>query len=180
MVTSRLRSFCAAIALSAVLLLSTGCTALAPPEAPSARFEQVQQDTAARKAPDAVAKEAVQGSSLNAFFPRTVAGYEDYDIVPAQEKKGFAEFKVNQGGVNVAMLSINDTLSNPAAATKYESSTRDIQGFPALDIGKNGTGVLVGDRYQVKVQSRSDGFGAEDRDAWLQKFDFKGLAQLNS
>lgn len=180
MVTSRLRNFCTAIALSAVLLLSTGCAALAPPESPSAQFEQVQQDTASRKAPDAVAEAAVQGSSLNVFFPRAVAGYDGYDIVPAQEKKGFAEFKVNKDGANVAMLSINDTISNPAAATKYESSSRAIQGFPALDIGKNGTGVLVGDRYQVKVQSRSDEFGAEDRDAWLQKFDYKGLSQLNS
>jgi hypothetical protein len=169
-----------AIALSAVLLFSTGCAALAPPESPSAQFEQTQAETASRKAPDAVAKSAAQGSSFNDFFPRSVAGYKDYEVVPAQEKKGFAEFKVNQAGANVAMLSINDTSSNPNAAAKYQSSTRKIGGFPALDIGNNGTGVLVGDRFQVKVQSRSDSFSAEDREAWLQKFDFKGLAKLNS
>ncbi len=188
MMMPRLRRLCAAIsqkaflaiALSAILLVSTGCSALAPPESPSAQFEQTQAETSGRKAPDAVAKEAVKGSSLNDFFPRSVAGYSGYDVVAAQEKKGFAQFKVNEGGENVAMLSINDTISNPNAATKYESSTRKIQGSPALDIGNNGTGVLVGDRFQVKVQSRSDRFSAEDREAWLQKFDFKGLAKLNS
>lgn len=172
------RKACLAIALSAILMLSTGCSTLAPPESPSAQFEQTQADTSGRKAPDAVAKEAVNGSSLNGFFPRSVAGYGGYDVVAAQEKKGFAQFKVNEGGENVAMLSINDTISNANAATKYQSSTRDIQGFPALDIGNNGTGVLVSDRFQVKVQSRSDRFSAEDREAWLQKFDFKGLSQL--
>ena len=175
-----LRRACWAIVLSAILLLSTGCAALAPPESPSAQFEQTQAETSSRKSPDAVSKEAVKGSSLNGFFPRSVAGYGGYDVVPAQEKKGFAQFKVNEGGENVAMLSINDTISNPNAATKYESSTREIQGFPALDIGNNGTGVLVNDRFQVKVQSRSDRFSADDREAWLQKFDFKGLANLNS
>jgi len=169
---------CLAIALSAVLMVSTGCAAVAPPESPSAQFEQTQAETSGRQAPDAVAKAAVKGSSLNAFFPRTVAGYSGYDVVAAQEKKGFAQFKVNEGGENVAMLSINDTISNPNAATKYESSTRDVQGFPALDIGNNGTGVLVSDRFQVKVQSRSENFSADDREAWLQKFDFKGLSQL--
>lgn len=177
MVMNRLRRLFAPLLLSALLLFSTGCTAFAPPDAPSS-FSEVQAETSGRKAPDAVAKDATSGSSFNAFFPRSVAGYDGYEIVPAQEKKGFAEFKVNEGGTNVAMLSINDTISNPSAATKYQSSSRKIQGYPALDIGNNGTGVLVRDRFQVKIQSRSESFSAEDRDTWLQKFDFKGLSKL--
>jgi hypothetical protein len=179
MVTNRLRRLLASLLLSVVLLFSTGCAVLAPPEAPS-QFSEVQSETSGRKAPDAVAKNAASGSSFNAFFPRSVAGYDGYEIVPAQEKKGFAEFKVNKGGANVAMLSINDTSSNPSAATKYQSSSRKVQGYPALDIGNNGTGVLVSDRFQVKIQSRADSFTAQDRDAWLQKFDFKGLSKLAS
>ncbi len=178
MVTTRLRRLLAPLMLSALLLFSTGCATLSPPENPSAQFEQVQGETSGRKAPDAVAKDAVKGGKFNTFFPRTVAGYDGYDVVPAQEKQGFAQFKVNEGGGNVAVLSINDTISNPAAATKYESSSRQIQGYPALTIGSKGTGVLVADRFQVKVQSRADSFTEDDRDAWLQKFDLKGLSKL--
>ena len=36
----------------------------------------------------------------------------------------------------------------------------------------------MNDRYQVKVLSRDPAFTKEDRVAWLQKFDLKGLAQL--
>jgi hypothetical protein len=152
-------------------LLVTSCAAAAPPS----QFSQTQQDTTARNAPPAVAKAAEQGSSFNTFFPKTVSGFE---IVAAQEKKGFAEYKVNNAGQNVAVLSINDTLSNPVAAEKYKSSTRQISGFPALDIGTNGTGLLVSDRYQVKVQSRSESFAKGDRETWLSKFDLKGLSKL--
>lgn len=179
MMMTRLRPYFTAIALCAVLFFSTGCAIFAPPEPPSP-FSQVQEETSGRKAPSAVAKDATQGSTFNQFFPRSVAGYGDYEVVPAQEKQGFAQFKVNKDGANVAVLSINDTSSNPSAAAKYDASSRSIQGFPALEIGNNGTGVLVAQRYQVKVQSRSDSFSAADREAWLQKFDFKGLSQLSS
>ncbi len=178
MVMLSLRRLLALLLLSLVLFVSTGCAAIAPPKPPS-QFSQVQEETTGRKAPDAVAADAQKGASFNAFFPRSVAGYSGYEIVPAQEKQGFAEYKVNNSGTNVAMLSINDTISNPAAAEKYQSSTRTIQGYPALNIGNNGTGVLVSDRFQVKVQSRDASFTAEDRDAWLQKFDFKGLSKLS-
>ncbi len=152
-------------------LLVTSCAAASPPS----QFSQTQQDTTERNAPAAVAKAAEQGSSFNTFFPKTVTGFE---IVAAQEKKGFAEYKVNKAGENVAVLSINDTTSNPVAAEKYKSSTRQISGFPALDIGSNGTGLLVSDRFQVKVQSRNATFAKDDREAWLSKFDLKGLSKL--
>lgn len=176
MVMTGLRRLLAPLLLSLLLVFSAGCAAFAP-EAPSP-FSEVQEETSGRDAPAAVAVDAVKGGQLNDYFPRSVAGYGDYSVVPAQEKQGFAQFKVNQGGENVAMLSINDTVSNPAAATKYQSSSRQIEGNPALDIGNNGTGVLVGDRFQVKVQSRADSFTAEDREAWLKTFDYRGLANL--
>jgi hypothetical protein len=153
-----------------LLLLITACT---PTQ--QSRYADVQKETSQRGAAPAVAKKAEQGSTFNKFFPDGVKGY---DIVPAQEKKGFAEYKVNQNGKNVAVISISDTTSLPTAAMKYKTATEKIAGYPAVDQGTMGTGLLVNDRYQVKVMSRDPSFTADDRALWLQKFDLKGLAKL--
>lgn len=158
--------------IPAVLSLALVVGACAPK--PPSRYEQVQKETA-QKGSTAVSKEAVNGSQFNKFFPRSANGYS---VVPAQEKKGFAEHKVNRGGKNVAVLSINDTISNPAAAEKYQQSTTKIAGYPAVPQGQTGTGVLVGDRFQVKAQSRDPSFTEQDRVAWIQKFDLNGLSKL--
>jgi len=168
MTLPRWRSLLAPLFLS-LLLLVTACA----PAVPS-RYEQVQQETTQRGAAPAVAKKAEQGSTFNQFFPKSVPGYQ---IVPAQEKKGFAEYKVNQDGKNVAMLSINDTTGTPAAE-KYQQSKFDISGYPAVDQGMNATGILVNGRYQVKVLSREASFTRGDRVAWLEKFNLAGLAKL--
>ncbi len=152
-----------------LLLFVTACT----PQ--TSRYDQVQRETTQRGAAPAVAKQAEQGSTFNRFFPDGVKGYE---IVPAQEKKGFAEYKVNQDGKNVAMLSISDTTSLPTAAAKYQTATEKIAGYPAVDQGTTATGILVNDRYQVKVISRDASFTRDDRVLWLQKFDLNGLAKL--
>jgi hypothetical protein len=158
------------ILLSLVLLVSA-CSAPKPPS----QFEQTQQETSKRNAPAAVAKGATSGGTFNKFFPDSASGY---DVVPAQEKNGFAEYKVNRGGKNVAVLSINDTVGNPTAATKFQNSTTKIGGYPAVEQGSNITAVLVNNRYQVKVQSRDASFTPEDRAAWVQKFNLRGLAKL--
>lgn len=163
------RRFLAPILLS-LLLFVTACAANPP-----SRYSEVQKETTQRKAAPAVAKKAEQGSTFNKFFPGSARGY---NIVPAQEKKGFAEYKVNKDGKTVAMLSISDTTSVPSAAAKYQSSTQTIAGYPSVDQGTTGTGILVNDRYQVKVLSRDPSFTKEDRVAWLQKFDLRGLARL--
>lgn len=165
-----LRQITVAFAL-ATLLLVAACT----PETPS-RFDRVQQESTQRGA-TAVVKDATQGAKFNRFFPDSASGYQ---IVPAQEKKGFAEYKVNKEGKNVAVLSISDTASLPSAAEKYKDSPLSIAGFPAVEQGSTGTGILVGDRYQVKVMSRDPSFTKADREAWLQKFDLKGLAALKA
>ena len=169
MIAAHWRRFWVSLVLSLCLLVNA-CAANPP-----SRYEQIQQETTQRGAPAAVVKEAEPGSSFNQFFPKGVPGY---DLVPAQEKKGFAEYKVNQDGRNVAMLSISDTLSVPSAAAKYQNSALTIAGYPAVEQGATGTGILVNGRYQVKVLSRDSSFTKEDRAAWLQKFDLKGLAQL--
>ncbi len=86
-----------------LLLFITACASK-----PSSRYSQVQEETTQRGAPAAVAKTAEQGSTFNQFFPGST---RSYNLVPAQEKKGFAEYKVNKDGKNVAMLSISDVTS---------------------------------------------------------------------
>jgi hypothetical protein len=157
----------AAMLLSVVLLVSA-CS----PE-PS-RYAQIQEETSGRNAPSAVADDAVNGGEFNKFFPRSVSGY---DIVPYQEKSGFAEYKVNQAGKNVAMLAINDTTGTPAA-NKFQNSEMTIAGYPAVEQGQTATAILVNDRYQVKVLSRDSSFTKEDRAAWIEKFDLVGLSNL--
>ncbi|PSB22990.1 hypothetical protein C7B76_01700 [filamentous cyanobacterium CCP2] len=169
MISPRWRKALTALMLSLVLIVSA-CSSQEP-----SRYSQIQEETSGRNAPAAVADEAVQGSNFNQFFPRSVAGY---DIVPYQEKNGFAEYKVNQDGKNVAMLAINDTTGTPAAA-KFQNSEMSIAGYPAVEQGQNATAILVNDRFQVKVLSRDPAFTKDDRAAWIEKFDLAGLADLS-
>jgi hypothetical protein len=169
MMSAHWRKAVTAILLSLLLFVSA-CRSPAEPS----RFSQIQEETTQKDAPAAVAADAQQGSSFNRFFPRSVPGYE---IVPAQEKPGFAEYKVNQDGKNIAMLAISDTTGTPAAA-KFEGSTLAIAGYPAVEQGQTATALLVDNRYQVKVLSRDPAFTEEDRAVWLTKFDLSGLASL--
>lgn len=168
----RARRVLTALLLS-ILLLVTACT----PKAPG-RFDQAQQQSSQQKSGQSVAKVATQGSEFNKFFPQSQNGY---DRIYSQEKKGFAEAKLNKGGKNVAVISINDTkavIGNANPAEKFKSSTATIAGYPAVNQGANGTAILVGNRYQVKVQSRDPSFTQSDRQAWIQKFNLSGLEQL--
>jgi hypothetical protein len=169
MILSNWRKGLIPVVLSLVLLLS-GCFQKEP-----SRFAQAQKDTTARNAPAAVAKNAEQGSSFNKFFPQDADGF---DRVFSQEKKGFAEAKLNKGGKNVAALSISDTSSNPIAAKKYEKSTEKLSGYPVLvETPVKSTGVLV-KKFQVKVISKDPSFTADSRMAWLKKFNLDGLSKL--
>ncbi|MEB3214283.1 MAG: hypothetical protein VKL39_23240 [Leptolyngbyaceae bacterium] len=159
----------APLLLSAILLLSA-CSS------PASKYDQVQQETTGFRSEKAVDRDAEKGGTFNQFFPGSQGNYE---VVPSQEKAGFAEYKLKQDGETVAMLTINDTISLPAAAVKYENATATISGYPAVNQGATATGILVNGRYQVKVLSRSDSFGQAEREAWIQKFDLLGLAELD-
>ena len=152
------------------LLLMVNACASAP-----SRYDPVQRDTTGFGTPSAVDRKAEQGSTFNQFFPDNQG---DYQVIPYQEKKGFAEYKLQRGDQTLAMLSISDTTSQPAAAEKYNNATDTIAGFPAVNQGTTATGLLVNGRYQVKVLSRDAAFTQADRVEWLQKFDLQGLAQL--
>ena len=161
------------VGLLSILLFVT-LTACSPK--PTSRFDQAQQESTQRGV-TAVANKSEQGSSFNKFFPK--AG-EGYDRVYTQEKKGFAEAKLKKDGKDLAVMAISDTLNTPIAAAKFQQSTATIGGFPSVQQGSTGTAVLVADRYQVKVLSRDPSFTARDREAWLAKFDLKGLSRLKS
>lgn len=139
------------------------------------KYDQVQKDTTGFGKPAAVSKDAQKGGTFNQFFPKSDG---DYDVVPSQEKKGFAAYKLNKNGVTVATLSINDTISLPASAIKYNSATETVAGYPSVNQGTTTTGLLVNGRYQVKVLSKNPSFSQSDRVDWLQKFDLNGLAEL--
>ena len=47
-----------------------------------------------------------------------------------------------------------------------------------IEIGNNGTGLLVGGRYQVQIRSNDASFSKFDREDWLKKFDLPNLARL--
>ncbi|MEG4204739.1 hypothetical protein QUA20_12515 [Microcoleus sp. Pol7_A1] len=170
--------------LISVLLLVTAC---GQTQAPS-RWDKAQQESTQKPAQakqttadkssasnQNLPKKAVAGGQLNKYFPSSGGGF---DRVFAQEKSGFAEAKLNKGGKNVAMLSINDIAGNPSAGAKFQQSTKQIGGYPAVNQGANITAVLVANRYQVKVQSRDPSFTASDREAWLSKFNLGGLARV--
>lgn len=116
------------------------------------------------------------GGEFNKFFP--AANEEGYTRVASQEKEGFAEYKLKKDGKDVAMLAVTDTITNPEATAKFQQSTKQINGYPAIEQGNTATAVLVDNRFQVKVLSRSPSFTREDREAWLQKFNFAGIAGL--
>ena len=172
MIVCNARRIVAALLVS-VMLLMTACATAAP-----TRFDQAQQESTQKKTGLAVAKDATQGSNFNRFFPATQAGFER---VYTQEKKGFAEAKLKKGGKDVAVLSISDTqgtigVANPSA--KFQNSSLKIGGYPAVTQGKNSTALLVGDRYQVKISSRDATFTESDRQAWLKKFNLRGIEKL--
>ena len=167
MILHRGRRVVAALLLS-VVLLTTACS----PKAPG-RFDQAQKESTQQKNV-AVAKNATQGSEFNKLFPSAGDGYQR---VFTQEKKGFAEAKLKKGGKDVALLSISDTTSTPSTAAKFSKSTKKIGGYPAVEVGKTQTAILVG-KYQVKALSRDSSFTASDRADWLEKFNLNGLAKL--
>ncbi len=164
----KLRQIFLVFCLSTLLLL-TSCATQAP-----SRFDQAQQESSGRGS-SAVVRESESGGSFNRFFPPSGGGY---DRVYTQEKKGFAEAKLKKAGKEVAVLAISDTLNNPSALKKYEKSSQNIAGYPAVSQGSQGTALLVGDRFQVKILSRDSSFSQGDRQAWLEKFDLDGLEKL--
>ncbi|MDX1932204.1 MAG: hypothetical protein SFU56_06340 [Capsulimonadales bacterium] len=116
-----------------------------------------------------------QGGDFNRHFPKDGDGF---DVVFTQEKKGFAMAELRKGGKKVATLSVSDIAANLSALEKYNRSTQEVGGYPASNVGSQGSSILVGEKFQVQVRSTDSSFSARDREAWLQKFDLSGLANM--
>ena len=151
----------------ALLLLVSACGKTEP-----TRWDNAQQESTSQPRNEAV-NQQTKGGEFNQFFPQ-VSG--EYSLVYSQEKKGFAQAKLKQGGQEVAKLSISDTIDTPNATKKFENSTTQISGYPAKEQGKNTTALLVGGRYQVKVTSTS--LSPSDREQWLTRFNLSGLSRV--
>jgi hypothetical protein len=138
-------------------------------------YAEVQEETQGQ---DAVVAASVEGSALNKFFPPQEG---EYDIVFKQEKTGFSQVSLQKkaDGTELATMSISDTINEPEAKEKFQGSTDYLQDqVPFAAQGAQGTAVLVADRYQVSVRSVDENFTADDRRAWLGKFDIAGLKEL--
>jgi hypothetical protein len=159
--------WCRVRAAAALALLVAGCQ-----EQPS-RWDAAQQATEGKKT--SVSEQAIDGSVFNQFFPKQGEGF---DIVFKQEKSGFAQASLQEGGKELAVFSIFDTVSNPDAKTKYGAATGKVAGFPVVTDEAKSLSALVGDRFQVQVRSSDPGFGESDRKAWLEKFDLTGISEI--
>lgn len=157
--------------LVALVLAVSACGGSQEPS----RYDSAQEES---QNGQAVAENAVEGASLNQFFPREAAENGGFGFTFTQEKDGFVEASLDRDGSEVALLTISDTTSNPSAAEKYQNSTRQIASFPLYE-DETITAVLVGDRFQVQVFSMEDSFTASDRENILQQFNLSGLAEHN-
>ena len=162
----------AAVPLSSALLVGCG-------EDPDYdRWEDAQEQSSADGAVAVQnAGTATDAGEFNTFFPEQ---YGDFDMVPRQETGGTAIWDVKKDEEVMVTLSVTDLATNPRALKKYEDPEFEIDGHPAVTQGSKTTAILVNDRYQVKASSKSDAFTAEDRKAWLEKFDLAGLAALDA
>ncbi len=166
----KLRSVLSLILVVTIFLLTPACSN----DEPTSRFESAQQESSQPQA-TAVAEDAVKGGELNRYFPKNE---DSYQIVYTQEKRGFAQAKLKEDGEELALLSISDIANNPSASNKFKDSSETIKNYPVVNQGSKASAVLVRDRYQVKILSRSDNFDEDSRKEWLAKFDLDTLAQL--
>ncbi len=159
--------------LGAAALLAVLGTAMLGCRQETSRWEAA--DKATRGAQDAVSEQAVAGSVFNQFFPKQEG---EYDLVFKQEKQGFAQASLQQDSKELAVLSVMDTRSNPAARDKYSNAAESIAGYPLVEAGERTHALLVADRFQVQIQSVDPAFGASSRRDWLVKFNLAGIAEI--
>lgn len=115
----------------------------------------------------------VKGGSFNAAFPDD--GVDGMSRAFTQEKEGYAEAKYTKGEDEL-VLSVSDTSDDADAAAKFATASEKLQGYPMMTRGKNGSMVLVKDRIQVKVTSKT--LDAAARAAFLEKVKLDQLAEL--
>lgn len=164
----------AALALASTL--AVGCKKDAPPSSSSSTEKPDSAApvfTVAINTPDAGAGLATgPTSTLKNYFPQDGAG--GYTRVIRAGKDGYAEATLEKDGKEVAVLSISDAERMAYVKAKFESATDKVDGAPLLTVGKDLSMVLVKERFQIKVLSKT--LDAEGRKAIIATFDLKGLA----
>lgn len=113
----------------------------------------------------------VPTAPLKDYFPQDGAG--GYRRVVRANRVGYAEASLEKDGKEVAILSIADAERLAYAKARFERATEKVDGFPLLTSGKDLSTVLVRDRFEIKVLSRT--LDASARKAVVASFDLKGL-----
>lgn len=119
-------------------------------------------------------EQVVEGGALNTYFPKPQG---DFDIIFTQEKDGFVQAVLKEKNEQVATFSVADMASNPDGIKKYAKATEKLDTYPMTSRSKADM-ILVGEKYQVSVQSDKDNFTKEMRQTWLKRFNLSGLAAL--
>jgi hypothetical protein len=109
---------------------------------------------------------------LKTYFPQDGAG--GYHRVHRASKDGYAEATLEKDGKEIAILSITDAERMAYVKAKFENATEKLEGYPLLTDGKDLSTILVKERFQIKVLSKT--LDADARKAILASFDLKGLA----
>lgn len=121
------------------------------------------------------AGEVVNGTAFNRLFPEPGPGEQ---LVFTQEKRGFSQARLRQGGEVKALLSISDVRTAPEARTKFAQAGERLRGWPLVEQGDQASALLVAERFQVKVIGQGEGLDRQQRHELLGSFDLKGLASL--
>lgn len=121
-------------------------------------------------------EQVVEGGALNTYFPKPQG---DFDIIFTQEKDGFAQAVLKEKNEQVATFSVADMANNPDVLKEYaKPTTPKFENYPMSTKRSKAEVILVGDKYQVSVQSDRDSFTKEMRQTWLKRFNLSGLATL--
>jgi hypothetical protein len=159
-------------ALALFSTLATGCKKPPPPtETPDAAAPAVTVTIASGPADGGGIASGIPTAPLKDYFPQDGAG--GFKRVIRANRAGHAEASLEKDGKEVAVLSITDAERLAYARAKFDNATEKLQGFPLLVTGKELSTVLVRDRFEIKVLSKT--LDADARKAILATFDLKGL-----
>lgn len=161
------------LAFSATLALA--CSKKDPPASTQAPDAASTVITVSLTPPDAAAgaEAGTPTGPLKNFFPQDGAG--GYRRVLRAGREGYAEAALEKDGKEVATLSIADAERMAYAKVKFENAAEKLDGYPLLTVGKDLSTILVKDRFQIKVLSKT--LDPEARKAILASFDLRGLAR---
>jgi hypothetical protein len=110
---------------------------------------------------------------LRRFFPADgVGGTRAFTV----ERDGLVEASLRNDGAETAVLAIVDAQRQFFLLTKFDDAKDKLEGFPLLKLTETSSGLLVKERYVVKVTSKT--LDHEARQGLLKVFDLKGLDAL--